>query len=161
MKINISVLLFFVLVVLPSTAQSTSLTSGGDFLGESGSMSISVGEPFCAISSNNEERLNFFQLGVQQTLSLILLSVKSNNLGKFEVYPNPTQAYLHVSISDIQTETELIPYVVYSSDGKRFLVGTLINNDINAIDVQQLSSGQYILKLDTPQNQNAHFIKCD
>ena len=150
------------LIVTPKLlAQSSSLTSGGDFVSQSGSISISVGEPFCAISTPQQDLLPLFQLGVQQTRSLVVLPIEKSNLAKFEVYPNPALDQLNVSISDVHSSSEFIPYVVYSSDGKRCLVGILTNNDTNAIDVQQLASGQYMLKLETSENQQAHFIKCD
>jgi hypothetical protein len=160
MKLILQIVLL--LIVTPKLlAQSSSLTSGGDFVSQSGSISISVGEPFCAISSPQQDLLPLFQLGVQQTRSLVVLPIEKSNLAKFEVYPNPTREQLNVSISDVHSSSEFIPYVVYSSDGKRCLFGILTNNDTNAIDVQQLASGQYILKLDTSENQQAHFIKCD
>ena len=160
MKLILQIVLL--LIVTPKLlAQSSSLTSGGDFVSQSGSVSISVGEPFCAITTPQQDLLPMFQLGVQQTRSLVVLPIEKNNLAKFEVYPNPALDHLNVSVSDIHSTSEFICYVVYSSDGKRCLVGNLINNDINAIDVQQLASGQYTLKLDTPENQQVHFIKCD
>ena len=161
MKITFSVLVLFIVIHFQFNAQSTSLTSGGDFVSQSGSISISVGEPFCAITTPQQDLLPLFQLGVQQTRSLVVLPIEKSNLAKFEVYPNPTREQLNVSISDVHSSSEFIPYVVYSSDGKRCLVGILTNNDTNAIDVQQLASGQYILKLETSENQQAHFIKCD
>jgi hypothetical protein len=160
MKIIIQIL-FLLVVTSKVLAQSSSLSSGGDFVSHSGSISISVGEPFCAISTSDKDLVNFFQLGVQQTRSLVVLPIEKSNLAKFEVYPNPANNHLNVSVSDIHSTSEFIPYVVYSSDGKRCLVGILTNNDTNAIDVQQLASGQYILKLDSSENQQAHFIKCD
>ena len=160
MKIIIQIL-FLLVVTSKVIAQSSSLTSGGDFVSQSGSISISVGEPFCAISTPQQDLLPLFQLGVQQTRSLVVLPIEKSNLAKFEVYPNPARELLNVSISDVHSSSEFIPYVVYSSDGKRCLVGILTNNDTNAIDVQQLASGQYILKLETSENQQAHFIKCD
>ena len=160
MKLILQIVLL--LVVTPKLlAQSSSLTSGGDFVSQSGSISISVGEPFCAISTPQQDLLPLFQLGVQQTRSLVVLPIEKSNLAKFEVYPNPAREQLNVSITDVHSSSEFIPYVVYSSDGKRCLVGILTNNDTNAIDVQQLASGQYILKLETSENQQAHFIKCD
>lgn len=161
MKIVFYLIISLVLLLCHATAQSSSLTTGGDFVGERGSISISVGEPFCSISTNDKDLLNFFQLGVQQTRNLEVVSVEKPQDDKFAVYPNPTREQLHVSLSGLSSKSESISYVVYSSDGKKCLTGNLLNNDINEIDVQQLSSGQYILKLDTPQNHLAHFIKCD
>lgn len=160
MKIIIQILLLLVLTT-KVLAQSSTLSSGADFVSHNGSISISVGEPFCAIYTPQQDLHPLFQLGVQQTRSLVVLPIEKSNLAKFEVYPNPARELLNVSISDVHSSSEFIPYVVYSSDGKRCLVGILTNNDTNAIDVQQLASGQYILKLETSENQQAHFIKCD
>ena len=68
-----------------------------------------------------------------------LLSVSDNNLKNVGVYPNP--ASNNITINGLDGK---LNYAIYSTDGKLIATGTAENNIIN---IEQMQTGVYILKL--------------
>lgn len=83
------------------------------------------------------------------------LSVNENEVLAFEMYPNPTQDFLHIkSLSNFN-------YTIYGLDGKLLLEGE-VNNSNSAIDVSSLSASTYFIRIEdnnTKSNQTKKFIK--
>jgi hypothetical protein len=72
-----------------------------------------------------------------------LLSIEDQNSNlQVNLFPNPSSDF--VSLSGLKNETN---YEVYNSIGSRVLKGTIMVND--KIDVQNLTSGIYLLKLES------------
>ncbi len=72
------------------------------------------------------------------------------NLSLFKIYPNPAQHFI-----TIENQTgEVYDYELFDSYGRLLLSGT--GNELNTIDIKQLNSGNYALKIKTGY-QVAHF----
>ncbi len=70
--------------------------------------------------------------------------VDEKSLSKLSVFPNPTNAFLHISLNNMQNST----FEIYSTQGQ-LLFKTLATD---AIDVSDLTNGIYILKVNQDEN---------
>lgn len=99
----------------------------------------------------------FNNVTVNQTLTVTegqTLSIFDNEVDNLIVYPNPTKDFLNIEISQFSNDAI---YSVFDLSGKRVMNGTL---NINKIDVSQLNSGSYILRIfENQKQQTQKFIK--
>lgn len=70
-----------------------------------------------------------------------------------KIYPNPTYGYLHV---DVQEQFEVFETAIYSLDGKLLRRFSLNDSRLNLF---QISSGMYILKVLTPRSFDSYLIQ--
>ena len=101
--------------------------------------------------------LNQIGWGVMNFAGSVITSVEpSQNDKKFFVYPNPTSDYLNVIIPDIvQNEEKEIG--IYDLNGRRIRMQNSQYESIVKIDLLNISSGNYILKIGN--YQSFHFVK--
>jgi len=71
------------------------------------------------------------------------LSVKNQEITSFDVYPNPTNSFLH-----IESNIEVLRIKVYNELGQLLLS----KMKQNSIDISNLTSGIYFLKIEDKQN---------
>ena len=82
------------------------------------------------------------------------LSLENSFVNDLVIYPNPTKDVLNLSTIDILDDAI---YTVFDINGKRILNGKL---NATTIDVSQLSSGNYILRIISGQSMKSQkFIK--
>lgn len=78
---------------------------------------------------------------------------------KMEIYPNPVQNDLYVSLPS-SNNLESTNYIVTDVLGKTVLSGTITNNSLQNIDVASLYNGYYFIHLDnTTETRTFKFIK--
>lgn len=71
--------------------------------------------------------------------------VSSTNSDWIKIYPNPTDAYLNISITD--NNYQLNSYSIYSVTGTLVLSNTFNENSGSILDLSHLNSGYYIIEL--------------
>lgn len=95
---------------------------------------------------------------INSLLTLTEGTLLSNNeivTESFRIYPNPTTDVLNIDLKDHSTADQF-SYEIYSIEGKKVLFGT----SNKTIDVHNLDSGTYIIKISTnTHNQNIKFLK--
>ncbi len=84
-------------------------------------------------------------------------STSENNIEAFKVGPNPTAGDIRVKIPFEDDDNEKAQASLYSMGGKILLEKTITNSPDPQLNLATLSSGFYILKVSTPQND--HFAK--
>lgn len=134
------IFILFIFNGLSIYAQYSLNCIGVDITGIGGNVSMSCGQVFTSNLSNDTF---FFIEGIQQTFE----SSKSNMFvnkysNKLKVYPNPTNKIIF-----IQTEVEFNShFFLYDSKGQIVKYGN-IGNIEKSINIENLSSGIYILKI--------------
>ena len=73
----------------------------------------------------------------------------------FEVYPNPVKNLLNLKIHNSYIGSK---YMIFNSQGKVIISGK-INSELNLIDMNNISSGLYFLKIDNNLNTTYKLIK--
>jgi len=84
--------------------------------------------------------------------TLYILASNVIPITKYQLYPNPTSNKVNV----VFDETIIDSYSIYSIDGKKLLFADSINSTELAIDISNLISGLYILKIEL---NNGEIIK--
>lgn len=83
-----------------------------------------------------------------------MANTKSFNGELLKVYPNPTSAFLNISIPDLDNVE------IFDMLGKRILPTYNSTESATQIDIQNLAKGNYILKISKEnQTENIKFIK--
>ena len=111
-----------------------------------------LGEPIVGIMTNNGAQISN---GFHKQLDLEVLSIEDIETKAFiKIYPNPTNDY--VVISRIDNLEAVV--TIYNELGQTFLT-TLINSKETEINLSQLSTGIYILNIQTKNSQKTNSYK--
>lgn len=140
-------LLFFIQI---SFSQETTTVSGGNASGV-GSVSYTVGQ---LMVSTNTSTNGSVTSGVQQSFELFTLvnpALKTITLSAI-TYPNPTKDKIILSLTD--NELKSLSYMVHDINGRLVRKGK-VNKENTSIEMKDLSSGVYLLKV----NQNKKPLK--
>lgn len=140
-------LLFFIQI---SFSQKTITVSGGNASGV-GSVSYTVGQ---LMVSTNTSTNGSVTSGVQQSFELFTLvnpALKTITLSAI-TYPNPTKDKIILSLTD--NELKSLSYMVHDINGRLVRKGK-VNKENTSIEMKDLSSGVYLLKV----NQNKKPLK--
>ena len=125
-------------------AQYANPVSGSDASGTGGTISYSIGQVVYTVLAGTVG--NIIQ-GVQQPyeISIIIGSedIFKNNL-KYSIYPNPTDDYLILKISD--NEAENLSYQLYNIQGKVIQYNKIMNRE-SKISMNSYVSGIYLIKI--------------
>jgi hypothetical protein len=114
----------------------------------SGSAGQDVKIYFRHYSTNNQLAIILDNVNITQNVLATSETSGHNNMG---IYPNPTWDYLNV-----KTQSKIVNLEVYDMTGRKINVEL---ND-NKIDVRNLQSGNYILKIETKEGiKTEKFIK--
>lgn len=76
-----------------------------------------------------------------------LLSITQEEKGEIVIYPNPAKSILNIESKG----NKLVSYQLYTLTGKNLLEENSLNNEKYVIDIRHLSSGAYIIKIQTIQ----------
>lgn len=132
--------LLYILILglsLSIKAQTSVLTSGGDFNSKYGSVNYSIGEIF-NISKGTGFKLHE---GVQQCFIINPIYTHSNLL--LSIYPNPTTDFIYFKVQDFNFLN--LSYTLFDVTGKMILKGKIIDTK-SSISLKNLPSQTYFLK---------------
>ena len=120
-----------------------SLNAGGtDVIGTAGNISFSIGEPFFM---EHQSGGFFLSEGVQQPYFFPFVNIPSAGvLQSLAFYPNPVDKILNVSLPDDFKGEFLIR--LFDMSGQ-FCKSMILQNGINSLDVSDLNSGHYIVRI--------------
>lgn len=76
--------------------------------------------------------------------------VRTNYVPVLNIYPNPGNSYLNVELSPV-IPNETINYQIYDLIGRSVMTGTIRDFPYLVKDLSRFSSGEYILRLDSPR----------
>jgi hypothetical protein len=126
-------------------AQYGIVSTGASIQNTNGSISNSIGQPAYknAVGSNNSSCE-----GLQQPFILIT-GIEEHDAGSisFDVYPNPSSDKLILILKDTTANSKTYTYQLINIAGKIIYDGVLYKNQALAIDINQLSTGQYQLMI--------------
>jgi hypothetical protein len=150
-KLNIKAVYIFVLlfsIFNTVQAQEVILPSGGNASGSGGTASYSVGQ----MVQNTITGTNGFSAiqGIQFYIASSTLAITDfeTNLN-ISTYPNPTSSFLNIKIQGIQENT--LSYKLFNILGKLLISGDIKNNTAE-INVEQLPSATYLLRVSNSNN---------
>jgi Secretion system C-terminal sorting domain len=147
-KLNIKavfILLFF--MFSKTQAQEVILTSGGNASGSGGTASYSVGQIVQnTITGTNGSAIQGIQFYFAS--STLTITDFETNLS-ISTYPNPTSSFLNIKIQGIQENT--LSYKLFNILGELLVSGDIKNNTAE-INVEQLPSATYLLRVSNSNN---------
>ena len=147
-RIGLIIMLFSAVV---STKAQKVVSSGGDYQEtSSGSLSWTIGEPVVGTVSNG----NVITQGFQQSRLLIAnISEIKNPKIKVLVFPNPTNDFVTIKLSEHQVYTMQL----FNLNGQ-LLMEQKANSIENKINMMTYSKGTYLLKLTNNKESNTYQI---
>lgn len=146
MRIFFLFFLFFSSTLNGQTLERALLSSQSAFLVHSAvQLSHTVGEPSVGLLNVPSVQLS---IGVHQALDLSILSVEALDFGRAVIYPNPTSQQFGISNKH---EAGVLELQVLNSSGQ-VVIERKVRSD-QKVDVQDLASGFYVLRLYDPQSQ--------
>ena len=124
-------------------AQQGTAASGGVAIGAGGSMSYTVGQLDYVSITGSGGAVN---QGVQQTYEVLIETGSGENTIKLSasVYPNPTTAFLFLSINC--TKDDNLSYQIYDPLGKLLITKKLMCSEIG-ISIADLPNAVYFMKI--------------
>jgi hypothetical protein len=123
-------------------AQQVVATSGGTFGNTNGTMSYTIGEGVAQTLTKGDKTLT---QGFQQSNITVITIKRLMDLDfTIIVFPNPTSDILTIKID--KEDVSGIQYLLFDMNGKEISSDNLKSNE-TTISVNQLSSGFYILKV--------------
>jgi hypothetical protein len=137
---TISVTTLLIMVIGSLFSQEVISTSGNTFKNDKKNISWTIGETVIETIGN---RNLLFTQGFHQSKSIVT-NVPEIVLTDIITYPNPTKQFVNVSIRN--TKHNSLKYTLCNLAGKLIEKGDIIN-DSEQIDMQQLISGVYLLKV--------------
>ncbi len=88
---------------------------------------------------------------VRVFLNKDLLSIASNNFGpQFKVYPNPSNGSINIELGSLYQDVNIS---IFDLLGKEMIHKTYINTNKIILDTQQLTTGVYIVKVESNTNK--------
>ena len=146
---------YILLFQLNISAQSDFVTSGGDAVGSSGSVSYTVGETFY---TNSTGETGSISLGVQQPHFVIMIGIDPTNENlSASIYPNPTASDIHLQISEeVDLSAKEIHYQLFDMSGKIVLSGE-IQSVVTQVSLQEIADAVYVLRIYKNENEIKSF----
>lgn len=124
-------------------AQQTVPASGGDAVGNGGTISYTIGQVvYTAITGSNGSLAQ----GIQQPYeisTLVGLEVTDIEL-ELTTYPNPTNNLIHINIGNYDNET--LSYQLYDIHGK-YLIGRQIRENLTNVFLEEFSGSTFLLNV--------------
>ncbi len=146
MKISAFILLCLFLNAGILKSQEIAASGGDYFKTTNGSLSITIGEPVIETFVANEHILT---QGFQQNLMFLVIGVEDpENMTSFSIFPNPVKNKLKIRIDN--GGDQKISYSLSTMKGKIISKGQFEPVETE-LEVGQLPSGTYLLKLITDQ----------
>jgi hypothetical protein len=142
MKKVFKFLLFF-FIAIAANAQQGNVLSGGNAVGNAGSVTFSIGQVAYINSGNANGSVT---QGVQQPFEISVVGVNEFpdiNLS-MNVYPNPSASILNLSIENIDVQS--LSFQLFDVQGKEIL-NRKITQELSTIEVTNFANGNYFLKI--------------
>jgi len=122
-----------------TTLHSVVGSSGGDLTGSGGSASYTIGQTVYTTVGTNETAAQ----GIQQAVEVNVNGVDEfKDITLISVYPNPTDAYLNLTIENQVIESL---YFMLSDITGRQVLNQSISQSNTLIDLKTLQAGNYLL----------------
>ncbi|MFT6166192.1 MAG: hypothetical protein ACJAV5_001372 [Vicingaceae bacterium] len=143
MKINVFVLLTFLISSVELQAQKTVLVAGGDAIGSGGTSSFTVGQ---VVYTTNTGSNGSVAQGVQQPYEVsIVIGINETTINlEIAVYPNPTTNNLTLKIDDFQLS--ILNFQLIDLQG-RVIENKKVVETYTDISVQALPQAIYFLNV--------------
>lgn len=141
--------LFCLLAYLQLRSQEATVSSGGDILTETGSISYSVGLPFFTAM---QSEVGSISQGVQHTYKFVTVSNQYDPLIHLDllIYPNPTLDVVFLQVKSDQLPAGL-KYHLYDSYGKLISYNN-VTDQHTPLDMKTLPASVYLMTVfDTNQ----------
>lgn len=142
-----------------SFAQLAILSSGGDYSSDQGSVSFSMGETICEVV--NADAICLVQQGVQQPFSSKEIQKLEISDYELAIFPNPAMNRLSVLFRNWEASEQEVAYEILTLDGRLCLKGNVNTSEHNILDINKLVTGMYLLRLQTPTQEQIKFSKID
>lgn len=129
------------LYVAFSSAQDVIATAGDEIASAGGSINYTIGQLFFSenVSASGSETQ-----GIQQSSQSGTLGIPSLNTPLVAVFPNPAIEEIHIQVKD--SNSPLVHYYLYDQQG-RLLMNNPIVSSTHKIELQNLQTGTYLLKI--------------
>ncbi|MCF6294138.1 MAG: T9SS type A sorting domain-containing protein [Flavobacteriaceae bacterium] len=152
-KLNIKAVFIFVLLLSifnTTQAQEVILTSGDNASGSGGTASYSVGQIVQnTITGTNGSAIQGIQFYFES--STLTITDFETNLN-ISTYPNPTSSFLNIKVQGNQENQEnTLSYKLFNILGELLVSGDIKNNAAE-INVEQLPSATYLLRVSNSNN---------
>jgi len=147
-KLNIKAVFILLFFVFSKThAQEVILTSGGYASGSGGTASYSIGQIVQnTITGTNGSAIQGIQFYIAS--STLAITDFETNLS-ISTYPNPTSSFLNIKVQGNQENT--LSYKLFNILGELLISGDIKNNTAE-INVEQLPSATYLLRVSNSNN---------
>lgn len=141
-KKNLFATLFLVLALSTGYAQEITNASGGNTLGNGGSMAYSIGQVVYTTNLGTGGSVN---QGVQQTYEILTTGIKETALNiSFTIFPNPTTNNLTLQVQDFTNEE--LTYQLLNMQGK-LLENKQVTGSQTQINTSALLPATYLIKI--------------
>jgi hypothetical protein len=143
----------FLFAHLSIMGQQTSLSSGGNITGTSGSVSYSIGQTF--YTTNTHSSGTVFQ-GIQHAYEIYALVSDPVQFNiSLQVFPNPTSDIFQLTVSNYTSPS--LSYALFDLQGKLLISGG-INATQTGFDLNDLPPATYLLHV-LEKNQSIQVFK--
>ena len=148
-KIKFSTLIFLTLGLTKSYAQQAATATGGDASGSGGTVAYSVGQ---VVYVTNTGSTGSVAQGVQQPYEISIgLGIENQSINlAIAAYPNPTNDYLTLSVSNLELSN--LNFQLFDISGK-LIENRKITSTIETICMENLASATYFLKVTNNNNE--------
>jgi len=144
MKLKVSLIFLFILIIIRIKAQETIPASGSDIFGNGGSVSYTVGQTANSSIEDIEGNLN---QGVQQPYEIFIETSIENTKTislEYSVFPNPAKKVVKLEVESFNTED--LRYQILDANGK-LLQDKKVEGAETLIFMDTLLNGIYFLKV--------------
>ncbi|MBQ6154985.1 MAG: T9SS type A sorting domain-containing protein [Bacteroidales bacterium] len=140
-------LIFILLGVTATFAQSAIVPVGGDAQSNSCSVSYTVGQIAVQTSSNSNVSVSVAE-GVQQPYEIMTVGVDDYPQIALNavVYPNPTDNLAQLQLNGFEIPADGLRAILYDGNGKQ-LQSVTVTDDLTALQIGQYATGTYYLEL--------------
>lgn len=150
--IKSTISLGFVFSFLIGYSQQAVLTTGGDIIGSSGSISYSIGQVSYEHADGTGASLTE---GVQQPYEFFVVSIDESMLqASISLFPNPTMNDIHIQMENLQ---DGLSVSVFDMTGKLMAEAPLLSS-LTSLHVQEWAAGSYIIYIKGRKNEASEFL---
>jgi hypothetical protein len=124
--------------------ESTHHASGGEAIGNGGTVSYTIGQPIYTTYSGTEGEI---AQGVQHAFEILVVTgIEENDMTilEMDVFPNPTTNVLHLRIAKYNQQD--LTYQLYDNSG-RLLDRQRLTSDVTSIRTEKLAAATYYLQV--------------
>ena len=148
-KIKFNTIIFLTVGLTKSYAQQVATATGGDASGSGGTVAYSVGQ---VVYVTNTGSTGSVAQGVQQPYEISIgLGIENQSINlAIAAYPNPTNDYLTLSVSNLELSN--LNFQLFDISGK-LIENRKITSTTETICMENLASATYFLKVTNNNNE--------